>query len=484
MKEIIWLILNMSLIIQIYAQAHVHSRKPSSASNNPKQFNVLFIVVDDLRPELGCYGAKYIHSPNIDRLAANGITFTRAYCQQAICSPSRTSVLTGLRPDATGVYDLVTHFRKTIPGVITLPEYFKQNKYYTVGLGKVYHLDDDQSWNESALTLQTARVPKYLTEVNKQHASVGAIKNGPAFEKADVADTAYIDGKLALRSIEYLRKLKDQPFFLAVGFHRPHLPFNAPQKYWNLYDPEKINVPDTVPPKNAPSYATTNWEELRNYQDIPSKGNLTAELSRQLIHGYYASVSYVDAQVGVVLNELKRLKLDKNTIVVLWGDHGWKLGEYGDWTKHTNFELDTRTPLIISVPGMKNKIKTTKSLVEFVDIYPTLCELTGLPMPSNLQGNSVVPLLHHPEQEFKSAAFSQYPRGKNIIGYTMRTDRYRFTQWVNKTSNTIAATELYDHKNDSKELVNVAHEPDQANIVKELSLILAKGWQNARPKHP
>lgn len=240
-------------------------------------------------------------------------------------------MLTGLHPDATGIYDLKTHFRKNIPNVITLPQYFKQNGYYTTGFGKVFHIEDSPSWSDPVLTSKRITAQLKLKNDNDEEADTST-KRGPAFEKGDMVDSAYMDGKIALRAIEKLRKLKGQPFFLAVGFFRPHLPFIAPRKYWDLYDPSKIKVPDTLPPKKVSSFATTDWGELRTYQDIPKQGNLTIELSRQLIHGYYASVSFMDAQVGLLLNELKRLGLDKNTIIVLWGDHGYKLGEYGDET--------------------------------------------------------------------------------------------------------------------------------------------------------
>ncbi|MEJ7740337.1 MAG: sulfatase [Chitinophagaceae bacterium] len=447
----------------------------------PPKYNVLFIAVDDLRPELNCYGSTHIKSPNIDKLAAGGLIFNRAYCQQAVCSPSRTSLLTGMRPDATRIYDLQTHFRNTIPDVVTLPQHFKNNGYYSVGMGKLFHgnLQDERSWSEPWWQPKTKSGLGYMKEENIL-LDKGAKGRGPAFEEADMPDSAYKDGKIADRAIQTLQRIKDKPFFLGVGFSKPHLPFVAPKKYWDMYDPVKIKLPDTSKPVNVPSIALSNWGELRAYKDIPSKGPLSPEQSRQLRHGYYACVSHMDAQVGKVLDELKRLGLDKNTIVILWGDHGWKLGDYGDWCKHTNFELDANAALILRAPEMKSKGRKTDALVEFVDIYPSLCELAGIPLPTHLQGSSFMPLLNNPSEKGKSVALTQYPRGGGMMGYSMRTDRYRFTSWQKKDDwQQTTALELYDHQKDPGEKINLANQPEYAKLVGELSSQLKKEWQHS-----
>lgn len=446
--------------------------------DEPKQKNVLFIAIDDLRPELGSYGKSFIHSPNIDGLAAGGLLFERAYCQQAVCSPSRTSLLTGLRPDATGVYDLTTHFRKNIPDVVTLPQYFKNHGYHTEWWGKIYHgtLLDSLSWTMPGRQFDTGR--NWRSYVLEESTRIAEERNGrgPAFENADVPDNAYPDGMVADGAIESLKKFSasGKPFFLAVGFVKPHLPFNAPKKYWDLYDPSTIEIPHQYPPEDAPQFAGHNWGELRAYAGIPAKGLLTKEQSVQLIHGYRACVSYTDALVGRLLAELERTGLDKNTIVIVWGDHGWKLGDYGMWAKHTNFEVDARSPLILRVPDMKTKGLKTNALVEFIDIYPSLCALAGLPVPAGLPGRNFAPLLEDPGREWKEAAFSQYPRG-DMMGYSMRTERYRFTKWRKKgRPDEVIATELYDLQADPEGLVNIANKPGAEGIIRELSALMAR----------
>jgi arylsulfatase A-like enzyme len=463
------------------------------------KLNVLFFAVDDLRPELNCYGKAQIKSPNIDRLARHGVQFNRAYCQQAVCSPTRTSLLTGLRPDSTRVYDLVVHFRDTVPNVVTLPQHFKNHGYHTVGFSKIYHsgLDDPISWSEphrdpKAGTYQLPQnqqiVARKAEEARKKGLKGTALSRaarGPAFECADVPDNAYVDGKttdLAIAKLEELAR-QDKPFFLAVGYLKPHLPFVSPKRYWDLYDPKTIKLPDNPnPPEDMPELAMTDFGELRAYSNIPAKGPIPDELARQLIHGYYAAVSYTDAQVGRVIDELDRLGLRENTIIVLWGDHGWKLGEHGGWCKHTNFELDTHVVLLLDAPGAKANGKTINGLVEFVDIYPTLCDLAGLPKPEHLEGTSFAPLLTHPELPWKKAAFSQYPRRGGIMGYSMRTDAYRLTRWVeHKNPEHVVALELYDHQKDDAENFNIANKPENAALVKGLMEQSKAGWQAARP---
>jgi iduronate 2-sulfatase len=462
--------------------------------------NILFLAVDDLRPELGCYGHGHIHSPNIDRIAKAGVVFTRAYCQQAVCSPSRSSLLTGTRPDTTKVYDLETHFRKALPDVVALPEHFKRNGYFVQGMGKLYHgsLDDPQSWSVPWTSPKTTH-GAYALEANRaivarKVAETRALKAqgkkpvrtrdyGPAYECADTPDNTFHDGALADMAVEALRALatRKEPFWLGVGFIRPHLPFVAPKKYWDLYDPAKIRLaPNPFRPRNAPEYAVQEGGELRTYDGVP-KGHLPDDMARTLKHGYYAATSYMDAQVGKVLDELDRLGLRDSTIVILWGDHGWKLGEHDAWCKHTCTENDANAPLLVSVPGMKTAGARTDALVEFVDIYPTLVELAGLPLPAHLEGASFKPVLDDPKRPWKPAAFNQYPRGK-LMGYSMRTDRYRFTMWVDaKDHARVDAVELYDHPSDPQENENIAGRPDMAATVEKLTAQLRAGWKAALP---
>src|SRR5688572_4947982 len=459
------------------------------ASAQQQRPNILFIAVDDLRPETGCYGSKIVKSPNIDRLAARGLIFDRAYCQQAVCSPSRSSLMTGTRPDTTKVWDLQTHFRKALPEVVTLGQHFKNNGYHVQGMGKIYHpgYDDAPTWSvawqgpgrkakadgleESRQRVRRRR--KGAKDAGKTQEQIGRVR-GPAFEGADVPDETFADGVVAELAIAALKELKEknQPFFLAVGFARPHLPFVAPKKYWDMYDPAQIELAtNKFRPKEAPAYAVQPGGEMRVYEGIP-KGPIPDDLARQLKHGYYASISYMDAQLGKVLDELDKLGLAQNTIIVLWGDHGWKLGEHDAWCKHTNVENDTNAPLILSAPGMKSAGKHTQALVEFVDVYPTLTELAGLPLPAHLEGTSAKPLLDDPTRSWKSAAFSQYPRtpaGKKLMGYTMRTDRYRFTRWVMRDEpSKVEAVELYDHKADPQENQNIADASENQELVKQL----------------
>ena len=476
-----------------------------------RKLNVLFIAVDDLRPELGCYGVKDMHTPNMDALAASGTLFNRAYCQQAVCSPTRTSLLTGRRPDTTRVYDLQTHFRKTIPDVVTLPEYFKAHGYHTQGLSKIYHggLDDPQSWsvphwvpklNTYARAETRAMLAKEGQDLKTQGEDVTArvverdpktglplvVKRprrhilGPPWESADVPDNTFADGATADHAIEVLREIKDKPFFLAVGFLKPHLPFVAPKKYYDMYPLDKIKLADNpYPPKDAPDYALARWGELRGYKGMPKTGDMPDKEARELRRGYYAAATYTDAQIGRVINELDRLGLRENTVIVLWGDHGWQLGEHSEWCKHTNFEVATHVPLIISAPGQKKGIKT-EAFAEFVDIYPTLCDLCGLPLPKGLEGTSLKPVIADPKRPWKSAAFSQYPRPGNIMGHSMRTDRYRYTEWAEPGAEP-AAREVYDHRTDPEENVNIANLPENKALVEELARKLKNGWKGALP---
>jgi iduronate 2-sulfatase len=461
--------------------------------------NVLFIAVDDLRPALGCYGDRFAISPHIDSLASRGTVFTHAYCQQAVCSPSRNGVLTGRRPDTIGIYDLSTNFRTTLPDVVTLPQHFKQNGYHAEGMGKIFHVghgnrDDPASWSVPSWNpapggrprRQPADNPKWGTGPRDERAAAKRRKGRP-YGSRDVADHALPDGKIADHAIERLQLLKTEgkPFFLAVGFHKPHLPFVAPKKYWDLYDPATLPVGAPADlPEGAPRYAGSNSGELRQYLGVPDKGPIPPDLARSLVHGYYACVSYTDAQVGRVLDELDRLDLRDDTIVVLWGDHGYQLGDHGLFCKHANFEKAVRSTLIVSAPAQSNPASHCDGLVEFVDIYPTLCDLAGLTIPAGLEGTSFTPLLRDPATPWKSAAFSQWPKAipgvGEGMGYSLRTARYRLTEWTVPDTQ-YSALELYDYETDPEEMVNLADDPAHRQVVRDLLRLRRNGWHAALP---
>lgn len=471
-----------------------------SGQSGKARLNVLFIAVDDLRPELGCYGHPVVKSPNIDRLASRGLLFNRAYCQQAVCNPSRASLMTGLRPETLNVLDLPTHFRDQKPNAVTIAQHFKQNGYHTQAFGKIFHTahgnrDDALSWSVKSLTPQAINSnltrEKPTTQQKEETTKKDPLRIGnsskPPYAAPDVADNQLQDGMIAERAIETLRQVKDKPFFLAVGFLKPHLPFIAPKKYWDLYSPDQIKLPaNRFHPKNAPTYASNNSGELRTYSDMPKTGPVSDEVARKLIHGYYASVSYMDAQVGKVLAELDKLGLRDKTIVILWGDHGWQLGEHDTWAKHTAWETATRAPLIISVPRQKTVGQKSNSLVEFVDIFPSLAELCGLPMLEELEGISFVPLLKEPQREWKKAAFSLWPKKiPNVgdgMGRAIRTDRYRLVEWSVPQKTDFREYELYDHQADPQENESIANKPENKKLVEELTKQLHAGWPAALPK--
>ena len=469
-----------------------------AAAQEGKKLNVLFIAVDDLRPELSCYGAAYIKSPNIDALAAQGLRFDRAYCQLALCNPSRASLLAGRRPETIGVYDLKTFVRDAAPDVVTLPELFKKHGYESISIGKIFHTtngnhEDPASWSGKAIkprskakaaTRPDGYVPRPPAK-NDPEAADHAFE--PPYAALDVADEDLSDGRIASAAIKALNGNKDRPFFLAVGFHKPHLPFVAPKKYWDLYDPATIELPpNREHPKGAPAFATNDASELRRYKDVPKDGPAADEaMTRSLTHGYYACVSYIDAQIGRVLAELDRLKLRDNTAVIFFGDHGYHLSEQGTWNKRTNWELATRVPLIVSAPAQKARGQGTVALAELVDVYPTLVELCGLPRPQKLEGTSVVPLLDDPARPWKFAAFSVYQKsvpelGGRALGRAMRTSRYRLIEWRGEKSGTVVR-ELYDHENDPRETVNLAASPENAQLIEKLASQLRDGPAKAAP---
>ena len=418
------------------------------------QYNVLFIIVDDLRPLLGCYGHPEMHTPNIDALAQRGTLFNRAYCQFPVCNPSRASILTGLRPDTTRVLDNFADFRQTVPSAVTLPQYFKSHGYHTRSVGKIDHglraLKDESSWSTP---IWWPRWRPY--------------EGTPSWQALDVADDELSDGETAKQAVEVLEEIKDSAFFLAVGFYKPHMPFNAPTRYYELYDIETL--------KDAPHVAPPAGHEIRVYSDIPA-GNtpLSKEKTLELIRAYAASTSYMDAQVGRVLAQLDRLGLTEKTVIAFCGDHGYHLGEHGTWGKRTVFEVALRSPLILSIPGHAHPGTKTNALVELVDIYPTLCDTCQLPIPSELEGISMVPVIEQPTRPWKTAAFSQI--GKALGKRSMRTEQYRYTEWGINAS---LGKELYDYQADPEETVNIAHHPENNNLVAHLSEQLRAGWKGA-----
>jgi iduronate 2-sulfatase len=460
-----------------------------AAETAPRHRNVLLICVDDLKPLLGCYGSKTIRTPNIDRLAAGGTLFRRAYVQQAVCAPSRNAMLTGLRPETLGVYDLGTFFREGAPDAVTLPQRFKAAGYQAESVGKIFHVghgnkqDHPTSWT----------TPLWMPKAGPYGPSGGSLKGArPPALAVDAADDAFPDGQTAREAVNRLQALKDRPFFLGVGFMRPHLPFVTPKKYWDLFNPTKLPVypADATLPVGTTAFAGNNSGELRSYSDIPAVGPVTPETARHLVHGYHASVAFVDAQVGIVLDELDRLKLRDNTIVVFWGDHGWHLGDHGLWAKHTNFEQAAQCPLIISAPGRATG-RSTDALVEVVDLFPTLCELAGFRAPAGLDGASITSLFDPSGKPVHEAVFHCYPRTVKadaldpdavppgaephvgLLGRAVRDARYRYVEWRAFKAKALAGVELYDYTSDPEETRNLANDPAQADTVKRLAALLA-----------
>lgn len=514
------------LFLFVISNAVIAQKKPTSKPN------ILFIAVDDLKPLLGCYGNTLVKSPNIDRLAKMATVFNRNYCQQAICGPTRASIMTGTRPDVTKIWNLTTQMRDANPNTVTLPQYLITQGYTTSGIGKIYHPSsaikgvDPVSWSIPYLKLKESdfpadlgepangqyqlpetkarMTPEIIAERKKQSKDLAAndenpksIK-GPSTECIDLLDNAYQDGVNALLAKDQIIALSKskKPFFMAVGFSKPHLPFVAPKKYWDLYKREDMPIASFQEhSKNGPLIAYHQSGELRNYLDIPEFATLPAdslriglkiEKQRELIHGYYAAISYMDAQVGILLNTLESLGTLDNTIIVLWGDHGWHLGDHDLWHKHTNFEEATRAPLIIAGPGIK--AGKTSSLTEFVDVFPTICDLAGVAIPKNLDGKSLKPLMLNNKSKGKEYSISQYPRklkklqlaktaytNANMMGYSLRTDQYRYTIWMNNFTSKdtfnvsqVYASEMYDYVKDPLEKVNVVNDKNYTSISMDL----------------
>lgn len=462
-------LINLSLLI-ISVQLNGEEGRP----------NVLFIAIDDLRTELGCYGAEHIVSPNIDRLAETGTRFERAYCMVPTCGASRASLMSGIRPTPDRFVTFTARIDQEAPTTTALHQHFKNNGYTTLSLGKILHFPTDtpDGWTEPAWRPDrssqppTMDIPGWKTPENLINLTAASRNKRLPFGYFDVSDEELPDGQVAEKAVEKLRLLSGQesPFFLAVGFFKPHLPFNAPKKYWDLYDHNTIKIPDNYyPPENAPEEAIHNFGELRNYTAVPKQGKVSDEMARALIHGYYACVSYTDAQVGKVLNELDRLGLSENTIVVLWGDHGWNLGEHTLWCKHCTFENAMKAPLIFRAPSTKKFPKGTsaKALAEFIDIYPTLTELAGLPIPKHLDGESLVPILKTPSKTGKGYAIGRFRNGD-----TIRTDQWRYTEYVTTSKTSIKLENprmLYDHTADPEENVNLAYNRDYQSVIEKLS---------------
>jgi arylsulfatase A-like enzyme len=434
--------------------------------------NILFIAIDDLRPELGCFGGKEVKSPHIDKLAAVGTTFNRAYCQVAVCGASRASLMTGLRPTQKRFLKYDTFAEKDAPEAMTLAEELKKNGYHCISNGKIFHHKDDtakRSWSEDPWKPRIGGAS--FVDPKSKSMIGGRKKRGPVLESPKVADNAYPDGQIADKTIADLKRMKkkNEPFFLACGFIKPHLPFYAPKKYWDLYDRAALELADNRDrPLNAPS-SLRGSGEIHSYHDRGMKYN-SEEWHRACLHGYYACVSYVDAQIGKVMKTLDDLDLRKNTIIVLWGDHGWHLGEHNFWGKHNVMHLSTRSPLIVSVPGFKFG-QACDRLVEFVDLYPTLMDLTGLrSVNTGLEGTSFKTLLGEPHLKWKRAAFSKFGPAESLI-----TNQFNYAEFDD------GQKMLFDLRADPNENVNLADSPEYKKTLNRLGNMLREGWRSVLP---
>jgi iduronate 2-sulfatase len=443
----------------------------AAAADKP---NVLFIAVDDLGTRTHCYGQPLVQSPNIDRLAARGVLFERAYCQFPLCSPSRVSLLTGLRPQTTRVFDLKTDFRDHLPDVVTLPQCFKRNGYFVARVGKLFHygvpgqigtsgLDDPRSWDQVVNPRgrdkdEEAKVINYTPD--------RGLGSAMSFHAADGADEEQTDGQGATAAIKLLEEHRDRPFFLGVGFYRPHTPYVAPKRYFDLYPLEQIKLPFNPPDDHDDIPAPAANIRPLNY-------GLTDQQCRECTQAYFAALSFMDAQVGRLLDALDRLKLADKTIVVLWGDHGYLLGEHGQWMKQSLFEESARVPLIIAAPGAKGNGQPCPRVVETIDIYPTLADLAGIAPPADLAGVSLRPLLENPKGQWDRPAFTQVQR-KDFPGRSVRTQRWRYTEWDHGRK----GVELYDHDADPREFKNLASDPQHAAVVTRMKQLLAEAFND------
>lgn len=460
--------------------AAVSAEIVASAADRP---NVLFVMADDLRPELATYGSVAV-TPNLDRLARRAVRFERAYCQQAVCNPSRSSMLTGRRPDTLRIWNNGAHFRENNPDVATLPLWFKTHGYEARCVGKIFHnwhtkeRGDPRSWSAPEF-LHYANHGDDLPQVEgpmPPNLATGGGRNygaAPLCECRDVADEAYYDGRVAAEAVRVLGEVKDRPFFLAVGFWKPHAPFNAPKRYWDLYDRASLPPLDPSRPAGAPELAFHDSREIRGLP--PNQIDFAPEQTAEMRHGYLAGVSCMDAQLGRVLDALEVHGLEDKTVVVFAGDHGYHLGEHSLWAKTSNFELDARVPLLIATPGGKNGGQSSRSLVELLDLFPTLVELCGLPAPQGLEGTSLVPVLNDALTSVKPAAFTQHPRPTyfdrepagvpRAMGYSVRTARVRYTEWRDWETREVLARELYEHAADPGETRNLAEADSLRDVV-------------------
>ena len=470
-----------------------------------KKPNILLICIDDLRNDLGCYGNSVVKSPNLDNIARRGVRFDKHYVQVAVCNPSRTSMLLGMRPDKSNVFTLSCNFKDHTPWAVSIPQYFAVNGYHSAGIGKIDHgkVPDPQNWSEPKLKVSSRtwseksllNLKEWKLQAKESGESQGYINRRRAncIEMEDVADSSRFDGAITDAAILKLKELKTKkkPFFFAVGYVKPHMPFNAPRKYWDLYNRDTLSIStNKKPPVGAPVFALNTNYELRDYIDFskalhPADGELTEKEARALIHGYYASISYMDSQVGRLIEALDSEGLTEQTIIVIWSDHGWKLGDFNGWGKMTNYELDTKSPLIIIDPRLKSSINSSRSqLVESLDIFPTLCDLADLPKPEQLDGISLVPLLKNASFTSRKAVYSQYLREKRkkngalsgIMGHTVRTEEYRYISWRDFESGILKSEELYDLKINSIEKVNVVKHKEYSTVLKELKMLESKNW--------
>lgn len=454
---------------------------PSHGSEKP---NVLMIIVDDLKPNIGSFGDSQAITPALDKLSARGTVFLNSHCQQAVCGASRASALTGLRPDTVQVWDFKSRMRDSLPDLVTLPQHFKENGYHTASIGKIFdprccdgrETNDAASWSQPHSTM-------HAPHLVKSYYGDPETKNSPTTEclPENVPDNFYEDGMRTDRALELIERLgsAEKPFFLAVGYKKPHLPFVAPKKYWDLYDPDALELAAYQQmPEGAPAYHfQDSWELRSGYAPIP-EGRLPDEMQRNMIHGYYACLSYIDNQIDQLMQSLEKNGLSDNTIIVLWGDHGWHLGDHGMWCKHTNYEQATRSPLLVIDPRMEYQTRDTMKPVEFLDMAPTLAELAGLPVPESFEGRSLVPLLECPDSNIKPFAVSQFPRSKgapnNLMGYAFRDERYRLILWLEmdykggQRKGKLVDSELYDYAKDPLETRNLAVDPEHAELLREL----------------
>ena len=518
---------NYISIFSIFTCVALFSIGCNKQEENILKPNVLFISIDDLRPSLGVYGDSIAITPNIDKLAKDGITFTDSYCQSAVCAPSRASLMTGIRPDSTRVWHLGDKFRELKPDAVTMPQHFSKYGYHTVNIGKIFHnyMPDSVSWDEP--DLRPARYLKkdwlkrdgetfYISEkVNTSQSikrdSLLKIKpiryadgwnTGPAWEAAEVHDTMYYDGaqtKLAKATLTRLAKM-NKPFYLGLGYFRPHLPFAVPKKYWDLYNPNQMPLAkNNKIPSGAPLYSMNSMYELRHYDGFSHIGHPTSSyrmseyVIRKLRQGYYASVSYVDALLGDLFEHLIKIGIYDNTIIVIWGDHGWKLGDHNSWGKMTNYNIDLKVPVIIRYPNQENRGVKTDGMIELVDLFPSICELAEIDVPDYLQGTSFVPLTKNPELNWKHATFSQFHRrpkvsadGKRYMGYSINTKKYHLISWYDWDSETgtrgeFKSNELYDKEFDRFETQNLADRLDMRDVLTKLTNQLTEGWRKALP---